>query len=63
MGFYAKGMDGRIDEPRLAGEKGIGDLGTAKTPFHAEGGKEQTRRSCISASADRSRLEVSGRIS
>jgi hypothetical protein len=40
MGFYAKGLDGRIDDPK-AGWKGRG-LWTAtgnRTPFHMEGGK------------------------
>jgi hypothetical protein len=40
MGFYAKGMDGRIDDPK-AGWKGKGLWATygTRTPFHAEGGK------------------------
>ena len=40
MGFYAKGMDGRIDDPN-AGWKGRG-IWTSygnRTPFHVEGGK------------------------
>ena len=40
MGFYAKGLDGRIDDPK-GGWKGKGlwaSLG-ARTPFHQEGGK------------------------
>jgi hypothetical protein len=45
MGFYAKGMDGRIDNPG-AGWKGKGIYTTYATraPFHAEGGKGNTSR-------------------
>jgi len=45
MGFYAKGMDGRIDDPK-AGWKGKGLWATygTRTPFHAEGGKETTSK-------------------
>ena len=41
MGFFAKGMDGRIDDPN-GGWKGKGVWTTwgTRTPFHAEGGKE-----------------------
>ena len=40
MGFYAKGLDGRIDDPN-AGWKGRGLWSTYgnRTPFHIEGGK------------------------
>jgi len=40
MGFYAKWMDGRIDDPK-AGWKGKGLWATFgnRTPFHIEGGK------------------------
>ncbi len=40
MGFYAKWMDGRIDDPK-AGWKGRGLWSTTgnRTPFHLEGGK------------------------
>jgi hypothetical protein len=40
LGFYAKGMDGRIDDPG-AGWKGRGLWTThgTRTPFHLEGGK------------------------
>jgi hypothetical protein len=40
LGFYAKGMDGRIDDPN-AGWKGRGLWTTfgQRTPFHVEGGK------------------------
>jgi hypothetical protein len=45
MGFYAKGMDGRIDDP-TAGWKGKGLWATygTRTPFHAEGGKGTTSK-------------------
>ncbi len=45
MGFYAKGMDGRIDDPK-AGWKGRGMWSTfgTRTPFHAEGGKGTTSK-------------------
>ncbi len=40
MGFYAKWMDGRIDNPK-AGWKGKGLWSTyaSRAPFHMEGGK------------------------
>jgi len=40
LGFYAKGMDGRIDDPK-AGWKGRGIYASSgtRTPFHMEGGK------------------------
>jgi len=45
MGFFAKGMDGRIDNP-TAGWKGKGIFTTYATraPFHAEGGKGNTSK-------------------
>jgi hypothetical protein len=45
MGFYAKGMDGRIDDPQT-GWKGKGIWATygTRTPFHAEGGKGTTSK-------------------
>jgi hypothetical protein len=45
MGFYAKGMDGRIDDPN-AGWKGRGLWSTYATraPFHTEGGKGTTSK-------------------
>jgi len=45
MGFYAKGMDGRIDAPN-GGWKGRGLWSTygTRTPFHAEGGKGTTSK-------------------
>ena len=40
LGFYAKGMDGRIDDPN-GGWKGRGLYASSgtRTPFHMEGGK------------------------
>jgi len=45
MGFFAKGMDGRIDNPN-GGWKGKGLYTTYATraPFHAEGGKGNTSK-------------------
>ena len=45
MGFFAKGMDGRIDDPK-AGWKGKGLWSTfsGRVPFHMEGGKGQTSK-------------------
>ncbi len=40
MGFYAKGMDGRIDDPNAGWKgKGIWTTYATRAPFHAEGGK------------------------
>jgi hypothetical protein len=45
MGFFSKGMDGRIDDPK-AGWKGKGIYTTIATraPFHMEGGKGTTSK-------------------
>jgi hypothetical protein len=45
MGFFAKGMDGRIDDPK-GGWKGKAIFTTYSTraPFHAEGGKGNTSK-------------------
>jgi hypothetical protein len=45
MGFYAKGLDGRIDDPK-AGWKGKGLWATfgTRAPFHVEGGKGTTSK-------------------
>jgi hypothetical protein len=45
MGFYAKGLDGRIDDPK-SGWKGRGLWTTyaTRTPFHMEGGKGTTSK-------------------
>jgi hypothetical protein len=46
MGFYHRGVDGRIDDPKT-GWKGKGMYATygAYTPWHYEGGKGQTSKS------------------
>lgn len=45
LGFFAKGMDGRIDDPK-AGWKGKGVWATwgTRTPFHSETGKGTTSK-------------------
>ena len=45
MGFFSKGMDGRIDDPK-GGWKGKGIYTTIATraPFHLEGGKGTTSK-------------------
>ena len=45
LGFFAKGMDGRIDDPK-GGWKGKGIFTTwaTRAPFHAEGGKGTTSK-------------------
>src|SRR4030095_11508906 len=63
LGFYAKWMDGRIDDPK-AGWKGKGLWATTgtRTPFHMEGGKGtkpkvvkfQVRPDPLAKGADRS---------
>src|SRR5262249_11102095 len=45
MGFYAKGIDGRIDDPRSGWKgKGIWTTFATRTPFHVEGGKGTTSK-------------------
>ena len=45
MGFYAKGIDGRIDDPRGGWKgKGIWTTYATRAPFHAEGGKGTTSK-------------------
>ncbi len=45
MGFYAKGMDGRIDDPNGGWkERGLWSTYGTRTPFHAEGGKGTTSK-------------------
>ena len=45
MGFYAKGMDGRIDDPRAGWKgKGIWTTFATRAPFHVEGGKGTTSK-------------------
>ena len=50
MGFYAKGFDGRIDDPN-AGWKGRGLWSTNgdRTPWLKEGGKGSSRAPCTSS--------------
>jgi hypothetical protein len=45
MGFYAKGLDGRIDDPKAGWKgKGIWTTYATRAPFHAEGGKGTTSK-------------------
>jgi hypothetical protein len=45
MGFYAKGMDGRIDDPNNGWKgKAIYTTYATRAPFHAEGGKGTTSK-------------------
>jgi hypothetical protein len=45
MGFYAKGMDGRIDNPSAGWKgKGIWTTYATRAPFHVEGGKGTTSK-------------------
>jgi hypothetical protein len=45
MGFYAKGMDGRIDNPNAGWKgKGIWTTYATRAPFHVEGGKGTTSK-------------------
>jgi hypothetical protein len=45
MGFYAKGIDGRIDDPSAGWKgKGIWTTYATRAPFHTEGGKGNTSK-------------------
>ena len=45
MGFYAKGLDGRIDDPKTGWKgKGIWTTYATRAPFHVEGGKGTTSK-------------------
>jgi hypothetical protein len=45
MGFYAKGIDGRIDDPKAGWKgKGIWTTYATRAPFHSEGGKGTTSK-------------------
>jgi hypothetical protein len=45
MGFYAKGIDGRIDDPKAGWKgKGIWTTYATRAPFHTEGGKGNTSK-------------------
>ena len=61
MGFYAKTMDGRIDDPN-AGWKGRGIWATTgnRTPFHVEGGKGNCAEACEVPASPRSAGALSG---
>ena len=61
MGFYAKWMDGRIDDPK-AGWKGKGLWATFgnRTPFHIEGGKGTKPKVVEVPASPRSAGEVKG---
>jgi hypothetical protein len=45
MGFYAKGLDGRIDDPKAGWKgKGIWTSISTRAPFHMEGGRGTTSK-------------------
>jgi hypothetical protein len=45
MGYYGKGMDGRIDDPNAGWKgKGIWTTFATRAPFHSEGGKGTTSK-------------------
>jgi hypothetical protein len=45
MGFFAKGLDGRIDDPKTGWKgKGLWSTYATRTPFHVEGGKGTTSK-------------------
>jgi hypothetical protein len=45
MGFHAKGMDGRIDDPSMGWKgRGIWSTYAGRAPFHIEGGKGTTSK-------------------
>ncbi len=45
LGFYAKGMDGRIDDPKTGWKgKGVWTTWGTRTPFHSETGKGTTSK-------------------
>jgi hypothetical protein len=40
IGFFAKGLDGRIDDPKTGWKgKGLWSTWATRTPFHSETGK------------------------
>jgi hypothetical protein len=48
MGFYAKGLDGRIDDPNGGWKaRGLWSTYGTRTPFHAEGGKDTIPRRTV----------------
>jgi hypothetical protein len=45
LGFFAKGMDGRIDDPKTGWKgKGVWSTWSTRTPFHSETGKGTTSK-------------------
>ena len=45
LGFFAKGMDGRIDDPKTGWRgKGVWTTWGTRTPFHSETGKGTTSK-------------------
>ena len=45
MGFHAKGLDGRIDDPSLGWKgKGLWSTYAGRAPYHIEGGKGTTSK-------------------
>jgi hypothetical protein len=45
MGFYAKGLDGRIDDAKAGWKgKGIWTSISTRAPFHMEGGRGTTSK-------------------
>jgi hypothetical protein len=45
MGYYAKGLDGRIDDPKVGWKgKGLWSSYSTRNPFHTEGGKGTTSK-------------------
>ena len=60
LGFFAKGMDGRIDDPKTGWKgKGVWTTWGTRTPFHSETGKGTRRRWSTSRSGPiRSRIRA-----
>jgi hypothetical protein len=45
MGFFAKSLDGRIDDPKTGWKgRGIWSTYATRTPWHLEGGKGTTSK-------------------
>ena len=62
MGFYAKGIDGRIDDPKAGWKgKGIWTSVSTRAPFHMEGGRGTTQQGGEVPGAARSAGEVACR--
>ena len=59
MGFYAKGLDGRIDDPKAGWKgKGIWTSISTRAPFHMEGGTGHDQQGGEVPGAARSAGEV-----